>query len=65
MNHVFEMIPQYINALEKAKKQVERAEMPFSDATLVIMSTKAMLETKRYHNVDDVWEDLYKTQREW
>ena len=45
MHHVFETIPQYIDALDKAQKQAERAEIPIADATLVMMSTKAMLET--------------------
>ena len=60
MQHVFETIPQYIDALEKVQKQVERVEMPISDATLVMMATKSMLETKCYPKADEVWEDLSK-----
>ena len=40
-------IPQYIEALEDAQKQAERAEMPIEDATLVMLATKAMLATER------------------
>ena len=65
MQHVFETIPQYIDALEKAQKQAEIAEMPIAEATLVMMATKDMLETERYPKADDVWEDLSKKERKW
>ena len=65
MHHVFDTIPQYIDALEKAQKQAERSEMPIVDSTLVVMATKAMLETERYPKADDVWEDLAKKERKW
>ena len=64
-HHVFETIPQYIDALEKAQKQAERAEIPIADATLVMMSTKAMLETDHYPKADGVWEGLSKKERKW
>ena len=48
MYQVFETTPQYVNLLEKAQKQAEIAEMPIADVTLVMMVTKAMLETERY-----------------
>ena len=60
MHHVFETIPQYIDALEKAQKEAERSEIPIADATLVMMATKYILETERYPKADDVWEDLSK-----
>ena len=63
MHHVFETSPQYIEALEKAHKQSERAEIPIADSTLVMIATKFMLETKRYPKADDVWEDLSKKER--
>ena len=65
MYQVFETTPQYVNPLEKAQKQAERAEMPIADATLVVMATKDMLETERYPKADDVWEDLSKKERKW
>ena len=65
MHHVFETIPQYIDALDKLQKQAERPEMPIVDATLVIMDTKSMLETESYPKADDVWEDLSKKERKW
>ena len=39
--------------------------MPIADATLVMMSTKAMLETEHYPKADDVWEELSKKERKW
>ena len=39
--------------------------MPIADATLVMMDTKAMLETEHYPKADDVWEDLSKKERKW
>ena len=36
--------------------------MPIADDTLVIMATKAMVETKRYPKADDMCEDLSKKQ---
>ena len=65
MQHVFETIPQYIDALEKVQKQAERVEMPIAESTLVMISTKVMLETKRYPKADDVCEDSSKKERKW
>ena len=65
MHHIFETIPQYIDALDKAQKQAYRAEIPIANDTLIMMANKSMLENERYSKADYVWEDLSKKERNW
>ena len=59
------MIAQYIRALEEAQQQATRASMPITDATLAMISTKAMLASQRFPTTNDKWEELGKSSQTW
>ena len=48
-----ETIAQYVAAMEKAQKRVLRANNPITNATLVKISTKAMLTTEHFPKADE------------
>ena len=50
-----EFIPEYIEAMEKAQEQSERAGSKISNATMVNITTKAKLSTERYPKTNDDW----------
>ena len=58
-------IPQYIAALEKAKLQVARAEMPNPDNYLMMVATKAMLYPECFPRANEDWEDIKKVSTSW
>ena len=60
-----ESIPKYIEAMEKAQDQSERADNKISDTMMVNIATKAMLSTERYPKTNNDWEDLSKIERTW
>ena len=58
MHTEHESIYQYIRALKEAQQQSERASMPINDATLVMITTKAMLATQQFPTTNEKWEEL-------
>ena len=58
-------IPEYIEAMEKAQEQSERADNKISDAMMVNIATKAVLSTECFPKTSDDWEDLLKKERTW
>ena len=60
-----EGIPQYINKLEDAQKQSNRAGNPITDPTLLLFAASAMLRTHRFPRVNEIWEDLPGADRTW
>ena len=58
MHTKHDSISQYIRELEEAQKQAARAGMPITDATLVMIATKAMLATQRFPTTNEKWEEL-------
>ena len=60
-----ESIAQYIQALEEAQKQATRAGTKSTDATLVMIATKVMLETQRFPTTNDKWEELGRSVQTW
>ena len=60
-----EVIPTYINMLEDAQKQLNRAGNPITDTTLLLFVSNAMLRTDRFPRSNDIWEDLPSDKRTW
>ena len=60
-----EGIPTYINKLEDAQKQSNRAGNPITDPTLLIFAANAMLRTDRFPRANEIWEDLPGADRTW
>lgn len=60
-----ESIPEYIEAMERAQEQSERADNKISDTMLVNIATRAMLSSERHPRTNDDWENLSKTERTW
>ena len=50
-----EGIPEYINMLKDAHKQVGRAGHTISDETLLLFVSTAMLPTEKYPRTNDDW----------
>ena len=53
-----EGIPTYINNLEDAQKQSNRAGHPITDPTLLLFVTNAMLRTDSFLRANEIWEGL-------
>ena len=53
-----ESIAQYIWVLKEAQQQDSRAGMPITDATLVMIVSKAMLATQRFPTTKEKCEDI-------
>ena len=53
-----EGIPTYINMLEDAQKQSNRAGNPITDPTLLLFASNAMLRTDQFPWANEIWEDL-------
>ena len=58
MHTEHDSIAQYIWAIEEAQQEAARAVIPITDATLVMIATKAMLATHRFQTKDEKWEEL-------
>ena len=56
MHTEHDSIAQYVRALEEAQQQAARAGMPITDATLVMIATKAMLATQLLPTTNNKWE---------
>ena len=52
-----EGIPQYINMLDKAQRQVVRAGRTIVDETLLLFAITAMLTSKRFPRASNNWEE--------
>ena len=60
-----EGIPTYINKLENAQKQSNRAGNPITDPTLLLFAANTMLRTDRFPLANDIWEDLPGANPSW
>ena len=60
-----EGIPTYINMLEDAEKQSNRAGNPITDPTLLLFAANAMLCTDRFPRANEIWEDLPSNECTW
>ena len=60
-----EGIPNYINKLEDAQKQSNRAGNPITDPTLLLFTANAMLRTDRFPWANEIWEELPISDRNW
>ena len=52
-----EGIPDYINMLEDAQKQVGQTVQTIADKTLLLLASTSMLTTERYPRTKEEWED--------
>ena len=62
-NH--DSIAQYIRALKEEQQQAARDIMTTTNATLVIISTEAMLASQHLPTTNDKWEELRKSLQTW
>ena len=60
-----EGIPDYINMLEDAQKQVGQTVQTIADKTLLLFERTAMLKTEQYPQTNDNWEDWAEDQKNW
>ena len=60
-----EGITTYINKLEDAQKQSNRAGNLIADPTLLLFAANAMLHTDRFPRANEIWEDLPGADRTW
>ena len=60
-----EGISTYINNLEDAHNQSNRAGNPITDPTLLLFAANAMLRTDRFPRANEIWEDLPGNERTW
>ena len=60
-----EVIPTYVNKLEDAQKQSNRAGNPITDTTLLLFASNAMLRTDRFPRSNEIWEDLPSDKQTW
>ena len=58
-------IPQYIALLEDAQKKAKRAQMPITDAGLVMMASTAVLAVQHFPREVDNWEELPAASCTW
>ena len=65
MHTEHELIAQYIRALEEAQQQSARAGITITDATLVMIFTKAILATQRFPTTNKIWEELRRSAQTW
>ena len=65
MHTEHELIAQYVRVLDKAHQQAARSGMPITDATLVMISTKAMLATHKFPTTNDNREELGRSAQTW
>ena len=60
-----EGIPEYINMIEDAQKQVVRAGRTIANKTLLHFATTTMLTTKRFLHANKYWEDHAESNKTW
>ena len=60
-----EGIPDYINKLEDAQKQSNRAGNPITDSTIFLFAANAMLRTDRFPRANEICEELPISDRNW
>ena len=60
-----EGIPTYINKLEDAQKQSNRAGNPITDPTLLLFAANTMLRTNCFPQANEIWKDLLGADRTW
>ena len=65
MHTEHDSIAQYIWALKEAQQQDSGAIMPITDTTLVMISTKSMLETQWFPTAENKWEELGRSAQTW
>ena len=58
-----EGIPEYINILKDAQKQVGQVGHTISDETFPLFAITAMLTTEQYPRTNDDWEDKSEEQK--
>ena len=61
----FEGIPEYINILEDAQRQADRAERTIADETLLLFARTAMLTSERFLRANDDWEERAERDKTW
>ena len=64
-HHTYDTITEYIEAIELAQKQSERAKQNITDAMLVTMATEGVLNGKRYLKANNNLEEKDHTDRTW
>ena len=65
MHTEHDLIAPYIWTLEEAQQLATRAGMPIMDATLVMISTKAIIATHRLPTTKNKWEELGRLTQTW
>ena len=60
-----EGIPEYVNKLEDAQKQSNRSGKPITDPTLILFAANAMFHTDRFPWVNEIWEELPRSDSNW
>ena len=61
----FEGIPEYINILEDAQRQADRAERTIADETLLLFASNNMLTSERFPCANDDWEERAERDNTW
>ena len=65
MHTEHDSIAQYIRVSEEAQQQSARVSTTITDATLVMISTKAMLENQCFPTTNKKWETLGRSAQTW
>ena len=60
-----EGIPEYMNMLEDAQWQADRAGRTIMDDTLLLFASTAMLTSERFPRANDNWEDRAERDKTW
>ena len=64
MHLTTDTIAEYVEALKDVQRKAKRANNPVSDKYLVMVATKAMMESQQFPSSDDDWEDLDPLDRD-
>ena len=60
-----EGILKFINKLEDSQNQSNRAGNAITDPTLLLFAANTMLRTDRFPRVNEKWEELASSNRNW
>ena len=60
-----EGIPDYINMLEDAQKQVGRSGQTIVDKKILLFASTSMITTERFSQTKDDWEDRSEKPKIW
>ena len=60
-----EGIPTYINMLEDAQRQPNRAGNLITDPTLLLFASNAMLRTERFPRANEIWDEIPSNEQTW